>query len=67
MNELFEFLARKAGLQYFFNPDVANYHVTGELARRANPMDSMQELALQYGLTVYQQGNTIYLITDKKS
>jgi hypothetical protein len=66
MNELFEFLARKAGLQYFFNPDVDKYHVTGELARRANPMDSMQELALQYGLTVYQQGNTIYLITSEK-
>jgi hypothetical protein len=67
MNELFEFLARKAGLQYFFNPDVDRYHVTGELARRANPMDSMQELASQYGLTVYQQGNTIHLITDNKS
>jgi hypothetical protein len=67
MNELFEFLARKAGLQYFFNPDVDQYRVTGELARRADPMDSMQELASQYGLTVYQQGNTVYLITDKKS
>jgi hypothetical protein len=67
MNELFEFLARKAGLQYFFNPDVDKYHVTGELARRANPMDSMQELASQYGLTVYQQGNTIHLITDNRS
>jgi hypothetical protein len=67
MNELFEFLARKAGLQYFFNPDVDRYHVTGELARRANPMDSMQELAAQYGLTVYQQGNIIHLITDSKS
>ena len=67
MNELFEFLARKAGLQYFFNPDVDRYRVTGELARRANPLDSMQELAAQYGLTVYQQGNTIHLITDSKS
>jgi hypothetical protein len=67
MNELFEFLARKAGLQYFFNPDVDRYHVTGELARRADPMDSMQELASRYGLTVYQQGNTVYLITDNKS
>jgi hypothetical protein len=67
MNELFEFLARKAGLQYFFNPDVDRYHVTGELARRADPMDSMQELASQYGLTVYQKGNTVYLITDSKS
>ena len=66
INELFEFLARKAGLQYFFNADVDKMHVTGELARRANPMDSMQELALQYGLTVYQEGNTIYLITAEK-
>jgi hypothetical protein len=66
MNDLFEFLARKAGLQYFFNPDVDNYHVTGELARRADPMESMQELAAQYGLTVYQQGNTVHLITAEK-
>jgi hypothetical protein len=66
MNELFEFLARKAGLQYFFNAEVDKVHVTGELARRANPMESMQELALQYGLTVYQEGNTIYLITPEK-
>jgi hypothetical protein len=63
INELFEFLARKAGLQYFFNPQLESVHVTGELARRADPLDSMQELASQYGLTVYQQGNTVHLIT----
>jgi hypothetical protein len=67
INELFEFLARKAGLQYFFNPDVAKYHVTGELARRADPMDSMQELAAQYNLAVYQRGRTVYLITPDQT
>jgi hypothetical protein len=67
INELFEFLARKAGLQYFFNPQLESVHVTGELARRADPLDSMQELASQYGLTVFQQGNTVHLITDNKS
>jgi hypothetical protein len=67
INELFEFLARKARLQYFFNPQLESVHVTGELARRADPLDSMQELASQYGLTVYQQGNTVHLITDNKS
>ena len=64
INDLFEFLARKAGLQYFFNPAVDKVHVTGELARRANPMDSMQDLAAQYNLAVYQRGHTIYLITQ---
>jgi hypothetical protein len=67
INELFEFLARKAGFQYFFNPAVNEVRVTGELARRTNPMDSMQELALQYNLAVYQRGRTIYLITPEQS
>ncbi|HEV3211338.1 MAG TPA: hypothetical protein VGY91_13845 [Chthoniobacterales bacterium] len=67
INELFEFLARKAGLQYFFNPAVDKVRVTGEFARRANLMDSMQELALQYNLSVYQRGRTIYLITSEQN
>jgi hypothetical protein len=67
INELFEFLARKAGLQYFFNPAVDKFHVTGELARRANPMDSMWELATQFNLAVYQRGRTIYLMTPDQS
>ena len=29
--------------------------------------EEIQELASRYGLTVYQQGNTVYLITDNKS
>lgn len=67
INELFEFLARKAGLQYFFNPAVNEVHVTGELSRLRNPMDSMQELAFQYNLAVYQRGRTIYLITPEQN
>jgi hypothetical protein len=67
INELFEFLARKAGLQYFFNPAVSGVRVTGELARRTNPLDSMQELALQYNLAVYQRGHTVYVVTPEQS
>jgi hypothetical protein len=67
INELFEFLARKAGLQYFFNAAIDKVHVTGEFARRLNPMDTMQELALQYSLSVYQRGHTIYLITPEQN
>jgi hypothetical protein len=67
INELFEFLARKAGLQYFFNPGVDNVRVTGELSRQLDPMESMQELALQYDLAVYQRGHTIYVITPAQN
>ena len=67
INDLFEFLARKAGCQYFFNPAVNDVRVTGELSRRTNPMDSMQELALQYNLSVYQRGHTVYLITSEQN
>jgi hypothetical protein len=67
INELFEFLARKAGLQYFFNPEVNNVRVTGELSRQMDPMESMQELALQYDLAVYQRGRTIYLIAPSQN
>jgi hypothetical protein len=67
INDLFEFLARKAGFQYFYNPAVNEVRVTGELSRRTNPMDSMQELAFQYNLAVYQRGRTIYLITPEQN
>ena len=67
INELFEFLARKAGLQYFFNPAVNEVRVTGELSRQMDPMESMQELAVQYNLAVYQRGRTIYLITPEQN
>lgn len=65
INEVFQYLARSAGLQYFYNNELNNpqYNVTGHL-RLDNPRQQMEDLALTYGLTVYQQRSTVNLLTD---
>lgn len=64
LNEVFQYLARLAGLQYFHNADLeaSNYVVTGHLAD-GDPVDQMEELGLMYGITVHRKGNTIYAMT----
>ena len=63
INEVFQYLARSAGLQYFFNNDLAapQYNVTGHL-KLDNPRQQMEELAVAFGLTLYQQQSTISLL-----
>jgi type II secretory pathway component GspD/PulD (secretin) len=65
LNEIFQYLARRSELQYFFNNEIAGpeYSVTGHL-KLTDPNKQMEDLATAYGLTVYQQGGTIYLMTE---
>lgn len=65
LNEIFQYLARRAEQQYFFNNDLAGpeFTVTGHL-KLTEPKKQMEDLATAYGLTVYEQGSTIYLMTD---
>jgi type II secretory pathway component GspD/PulD (secretin) len=65
LNEIFQYLARRAEAQYFFNNDLAapQYNVTGHL-KLTDPIKQMDDLAIAYGLTVHRQGGTIYLMTD---
>ena len=65
LNEIFQYLARRAEQQYFFNNDLAGpeFTVTGHL-KLTDPKRQMEDLATAYGLTVHQQGSTIYLMND---
>jgi Flp pilus assembly secretin CpaC len=64
LNDLYQYLARQAGFQYFQNPLIDSIKVTGELFKGRNPVDNMRELALQYNLVLFQKGRTIYALTQ---
>ena len=65
LNEIFQFLAKQAGKQYFHNAKISTpeFHVTGHL-NDGNPLQQMEELAFMYGLTLYTKGSTIYALTS---
>jgi type II secretory pathway component GspD/PulD (secretin) len=67
INEVFQYLARLANRQFFHNnlllgPD---YQVTGHL-KLQDPAAEMEELATAFGLTVYNKGNSVHLLTDEQ-
>jgi len=65
LNDIFQFLAKSAGRQYFHNTKIAgpDYLVTGHL-NDGNPLQQMEELAFMYGLSLHTKGNTIYALTQ---
>jgi type II secretory pathway component GspD/PulD (secretin) len=65
LNDIFQFLAKAAGRQYFHNAKIAGseYLVTGHL-NDGNPLQQMEELAFQFGLSLHTKGNTIYALTQ---
>lgn len=65
INEVFQYLARSAGLQFFYNNELSGpqYNVTGHL-RLDNPLQQMEDLAVNYGLTLHQQRSSISLMND---
>ena len=65
LNDIFQFLAKAAGRQYFHNAKIAGteFLVTGHL-NEGNPLAQMEELAFMYGLTLHTKGNTIYALTQ---
>ncbi|WP_193211057.1 type II secretion system protein GspD [Luteolibacter marinus] len=67
LNDIFQFLAKQAGKQYFHNAKIAtpDYRVTGHL-NDGNPLSQMEELAFMYGLTLYNKGNTIYALSQSQ-
>lgn len=65
INEVFQYLARLADRQFFHNnllmgPD---YQVTGHL-KLQDPAAEMEELATAFGLTVYNKGDSVHLLTE---
>lgn len=65
LNDIFQFLAKSAGRQYFHNSKIAgpDFLVTGHL-NDGNPLQQMEELAFMYGLSMHTKGNTIYALTQ---
>ncbi|MFT3992171.1 MAG: hypothetical protein QM680_12255 [Luteolibacter sp.] len=65
LNDIFEFLAKSAGRQYFHNAKISgpDYLVTGHL-NDGNPLQQMEELAFMYGLSLHIKGSTIYALTQ---
>lgn len=65
LNDIFQFLAKSAGRQYFHNLKIngPEYLVTGHLDD-GNPINQMEELAFMYGLSLHTKGNTIYALTQ---
>jgi type II secretory pathway component GspD/PulD (secretin) len=65
LNEVFQALAKAAGRQYFHNAKIAGpeYAVTGHL-NDGNPLQQMEELAFQYGLSLHTKGNTVYALSQ---
>ncbi len=61
INDLFQYLARLAGKQYFQNPGIAEIEVSGQMMD-GDPIKRMQEVAFQYGISLYEKGNTIYAV-----
>lgn len=64
LNDVFQLLAENANRQYFHNPRIASeeFRVTGRLIP-GDPIGKMEELAFQYGLEMYEKGNTVYALT----
>ena len=65
LNDIFQYLAKTAGRQYFHNTKIAGpeFLVTGHL-NDGNPLQQMEELAFMYGLSLHTKGNTIYALTQ---
>lgn len=65
LNDIFQFLAKAAGKQYFHNSKIGGpeFMVTGHL-NEGNPFQQMEELAFMYGLSLHSKGNTIYALTQ---
>jgi hypothetical protein len=66
LNDLYQYLASLANLQYFHSPALDSIKVTGQLFKSGDPLENMRELALQYNLVLYQRGRTIYAKTQEQ-
>ena len=67
INEIIQFLAREAGLQYFYNNQIASseFDVTGHL-QIDDPLQQMEDIALGLGLHIYLQDATVYVMTEQQ-
>lgn len=64
VNEVLQYLARKAHVQYIYNDKIADMKITGHVYD-ADPINQMKDLTYLHGLTIYQKGNTVYALTEE--
>ncbi len=64
LNEVFQYLAQRASMQYFYNTSLSGpeFLVTGQLLDATDPVTQMEELGLMYEITIHQKGNTVYAL-----
>jgi len=67
INDIFQMLAKRANKQYFHNTSISgtDFQVSGHL-NGGDPLQQMEELAFQYGLTLYTKGNTVYALNAEQ-
>lgn len=67
LNDVFQHLAQLGNMQYFHNTEIEgpNFVVTGQLMDD-DPVKQMEELALMYGITIHQKGNTVYALNSSQ-
>lgn len=64
LNEILQYLARKAHVQYVYNPKLNEVKVTGHIYD-ADPLEQMEQLSFLNQVTIYRKGNTIYAMTEE--
>jgi Flp pilus assembly secretin CpaC len=67
INDVLQYLCRKAGYQYFFNNELngPEHIVTGHL-QLDDPERQIEDLAVAFGLSVYRQAKTLYVMNDQQ-
>lgn len=65
LNDVMQMLAKSAGRQYFHNAKLATpeFNVTGHL-NDGNPLQQMEDLAFNFGLSLHTKGSTVYALTE---
>lgn len=67
LNDILQMLAKRAGKQYFHNPSIAapTFNVSGHL-NDGDPLEQMEALAFNAGLTLYMKGDTVYAMNREQ-
>jgi len=66
LNDLMTVLARRMGYQYFRNAALQDVTVAGQILESSDLMAQVKELALQYGVSIYVKGKTLYAFTPSQ-
>jgi type II secretory pathway component GspD/PulD (secretin) len=64
LNDILAILVRKAGYQYFDNPSLNKFKVSGNLLdEEKKTVEQLEEIVFPYNLTIYRKGDTLYALT----